>query len=376
MEEVLIIGAGVAGLGCAQRLQVSGIPFRIITKDIGGRIQESQNHQVNYGAYYVTADYTHIKPMIQLGRTITPYAFEFHHLGRDYPLPSISFWKYLPQFLRLRSLLKTFRKHLTQFRLDSTHTEQADLITQNPYLRSLFFQSASDFIRQHKLSALFKDYIEEPLYATSFVAVNEMQAFDLLWLAQPLIVQTNQYSFYPSTISQDIQKAITFDTVTALTKQPHDWLIQLQSGQTHSATYVVCAVPTPVMQQLLHTTDGRRPVNAYMHHVSGQLKPTWNKRRYNVFEVKSNIIAITTESDQTHLVYTRQPYHQLNELFTDHTVIATKEWIPAFNCLGTTMIKQDRGAGLYVAGEHNICTLEDAYITGIYAANQIIAQLT
>lgn len=375
MDTVLIIGAGVAGLGCAQRLQSAGIPFRIITKDIGGRIQESNNHQVNYGAYYVTADYTHIKPLIQLGRTITPYTFQFHHLGRDYPLLNISFWKYLPQFLRLRSLLKTFRGHLTQFRLDSTNVEQADLITQNPYLRSLFFQSASDFIRQHKLSALFKDYIEEPLYATSFVAVNEMQAFDLLWLAQPLIVQTNQYSFYPSTISQDIQKTITFDTVTDLTQQRDHWSVQLQSGQRASAKYLVCALPTPDVQALLHIQEGRLPVQAYMYHVSGKLKPEWNKRRYNVFEVESNLITITTESDRTHLVYTRKPCDQLNKWFEDYTIIFTKHWLPAFNCLGTSMMRQQRGQGLYIAGEHNICTLEDAYITGIYAANQIIAHL-
>jgi hypothetical protein len=47
--------------------------------------------------------------------------------------------------------------------------------------------------------------------------------------------------------------------------------------------------------------------------------------------------------------------------------------MPAFHLLGDVLMECERAPGLYLVGDHNVCTLEDAYITGIYAANRILA---
>ena len=65
--ETIIIGAGVAGLGCARQLAKHKRDFLIITENIGGRISTSDDGRVNYGAYFVLNNYKHILPFIQKG---------------------------------------------------------------------------------------------------------------------------------------------------------------------------------------------------------------------------------------------------------------------------------------------------------------------
>ena len=47
-------------------------------------------------------------------------------------------------------------------------------------------------------------------------------------------------------------------------------------------------------------------------------------------------------------------------------------WNPAFHLDGNALLECEQGPGLYLIGDHNVCTLEDSYITGLYAAQRIL----
>lgn len=372
---VVIIGGGVAGLGCAQTLQAAEIPFKLITKELGGRIIESTSQAVNYGAYYVTADYQHILPLITRGRRISILNFEFHHPGEAYSLLGLRAIRYLPQLLRLRQHLHIFRKHLRQFRQDALDEEQSVLLQRNPYLWKLVNQTATDFVHQHHLTELFRDYIAEALYSTDFISLSEGQAFEMLWLTQPLITATYEYRFDAAVVTQLFQRSIILDEVTALSPTTHGYSISTARHGTETVRHVVLAVPTPVMQTLLHTTEGKGPVTTYMYHLQGTVRPAYAKSRYQVFDDNNLLVIIAAQSDGSYLVYTKAPRNDFSELFLDYQIITKRVWDPAFNVIGPALTKQNRGNNLYVAGEHNICTLEDSYISGVYAARQIIKTL-
>lgn len=375
-NDVVIIGGGVAGLGCARTLQNAGVPFTLITKEIGGRIIESANHAVNYGAYYVTTDYHHVAALVKRGRRISLLNFQFHHSEQAYSMFSLRAIKYLSQWLRLRHQLHIFREHLRQFRRNATTEEQSVLLQQNQYLWKLIHQPATDFVQTHQLTGLFRDYISEALSATDFVSLPELQAFDMLWLTQPLITPTYEYSFDPAKIMAPFHTSILLDEVTTVIKQGDQYAITTVHHGTQTYRFVVVAVATTQMQRLLHTADGKGPVNAYMYHLQGQIKPAYAKLRYNVFDDTNRLVIIAGQSDGTYLVYTRTPFTDFSELFSDYQMITAKVWNPAFNVAGSNLVKQNRGQNLYVAGEHNLCTLEDSYITGVYAAKQIIKNIS
>ena len=58
--------------------------------------------------------------------------------------------------------------------------------------------------------------------------------------------------------------------------------------------------------------------------------------------------------------------------FSSWEVIEHHHWNPAFHLEGDALLECEREPGLYLIGDHNVCDLEDAYITGVYAANRIL----
>ena len=48
-------------------------------------------------------------------------------------------------------------------------------------------------------------------------------------------------------------------------------------------------------------------------------------------------------------------------------------WDPAFHLEGDALLDCEQRPGLYLIGDHNVCDLEDTFITGVYAALRILA---
>jgi hypothetical protein len=78
--------------------------------------------------------------------------------------------------------------------------------------------------------------------------------------------------------------------------------------------------------------------------------------------------------DGTYLVYTREKDEKLLSLVCDnYQVIGMRGWDKAMYVYGQAYVEQKYEEHLYVAGDHNGLGLEPTAISGIYAANQILA---
>ncbi|PIN76553.1 hypothetical protein COV17_01930 [Candidatus Woesearchaeota archaeon CG10_big_fil_rev_8_21_14_0_10_36_11] len=106
--ETVIIGGGIAGLGCARKLHENNKDFLLITKDIGGRILMSKKGNVPYGAYFIGSDYYHVGRFLEKTRKLSVFNLRFHYKNRFYMTASCI--KYPLQVLKLIRILKKFRK--------------------------------------------------------------------------------------------------------------------------------------------------------------------------------------------------------------------------------------------------------------------------
>src|SRR3989338_24652 len=106
--ETIIIGAGVAGIGCARQLSKHNRNFLVITEDMGGRITTSPGGCANYGAYFVLNNYDHILPFVKKGERLHPFFVEFHDKRKHY-YHLIKMCFHPIQTLRLMFLLYKFK---------------------------------------------------------------------------------------------------------------------------------------------------------------------------------------------------------------------------------------------------------------------------
>jgi len=76
--------------------------------------------------------------------------------------------------------------------------------------------------------------------------------------------------------------------------------------------------------------------------------------------------------DGTYLFYYKHKQPQLTNYFVNPKVIAHHYWDLVGTINGHNLIESNRSKNLYLIGDYNVAGLEESYITGIYAANQIV----
>jgi hypothetical protein len=109
-----------------------------------------------------------------------------------------------------------------------------------------------------------------------------------------------------------------------------------------------------------------------MFQVAGVLRDPYRRADLHLFSESDPTLAIARQRGGTVLVSSRQRQPDLDRYFTDWRVVEHKHWNPAFHLGRDAPLECERGPGLYLVGDHNIVGLEDAYLTGLYAARQII----
>ena len=369
--DTAIIGAGIAGLACAHRLADYNKEFIVITKDIGGRLRTSDDGTVNYGAFFVCDDYTHVLKHVTVHSRIRLRDFCFHDDGQQHVLFQPRLLRYSFQFMKILTLLYKFRRVFREFRRRSEIQSQKQVIENNPFLYGLYQQKASDFVTLHHLQSGTDTYLSKGLYSTTFSTIQEMNAFSYLQFLLPLITPIYTFTFEKERLIAPFREKIILGTVTDLKYTNQGYQVRTNT-QKISAKHVVLATDILWSHTFADVKQMNEPVATNMLHVQGSLKKWVKHKRYHLFTPGSDVQAIADLQDGTFLFYFKDKQPNLSLYFDDPVVIAHQFWNPAGTINGHNLIESNRGKNMYLIGDHNVAGLEESYITGLYAANQII----
>ncbi len=374
--ETIIVGAGIAGLACARRLHETGRRFLLISENVGGRIQRSRDDTANLGAYYVRADYTHVNRYVRLGRRIDRLAIHRHGQDGAYTYWNRRLFLYLPQATRFLRHLTAFRRRYNALKQRTVRIGQAEAIRSDRVLLALLQQPAADFVKQHRLNEFAHWYLAPGLHGTTFASLHDITAFTLHLGALPALVPTYEFTPRFDRLTDGFVDAIVADTVTGITMHGAGYQVETKTNGTLTTKRVVIATPPSIATQLVGLGAAKQPVSAHMFQISGSLRAPYHRAAIHLFPESDPTLAISRLEGGTVLFGSRQRHPDLDRYFSDWEVLEHKHWNPAFHLLGKGLVEAEPAPNLYLVGDHNIVGLEDAFLTGLHAANRIIFATT
>jgi glycine/D-amino acid oxidase-like deaminating enzyme len=363
-ESVITIGGGIAGLACARRLHDSGRSSLLITENLGGRIRTSVDGAVNIGAYYVTRDYSHVNGFVDRGRRIKRRLILRGAEDGSFSRSNLPLLLHMPQALRFIQLIRQFRRHYEAFKLECQVTSQAEAIRGDPLLWDLYNEPAPDFIRRNRIEDIARSYLAQYAQGTAFASIERLSTFTMLVGALPTIVPIFEYSSRLDALTAGFEDSLLSDSVTRLARSSDGYVLHTLSGETFTADNVVVATPIDVSARLLGLEQIKAPMDAHMFVLTGSLRHPWSQATHSLFPEVDDTFAIAKQPGG------RTLFASASETWE---VIEHHHWNPAFHLGGSALLECEQGPGLYLIGDHNVCTLEDSYITGVYAAKRILA---
>jgi len=369
--DTIIVGAGISGLACARQLDKSNEDFLIISKDIGGRILTSEDGSANYGAFFVCLDYDNVLKYVTLKSRIRLRDFCFHDNESTYVLFETKIIPYLFQFIKVEKILYKFRKKLRLLRKNSSSISQKKVIESDSFLHRLYMQNATNFVKEHNIQKGIDKYLSKALYSTTFSTISEMNAFSFLQFLIPLVTPIYTFNFEKEKMIKPFKGRIKIGDVNKIQFKDDQYKIKTGDKFFYSKN-IVLATDINWSKSFAGVKKTNKPVNTNMLHITGNAKKNVIRKKYQLFSPPNNVQAIADLEDGTYLFYYKNKRPDLKDFFINPQVIAHKFWDPAGTINGHELIDSNRGNGMYLVGDYNIAGLEEAYITGIYSANQIV----
>ncbi|MEZ6095215.1 MAG: hypothetical protein R3C03_13460 [Pirellulaceae bacterium] len=378
--ETLIVGGGISALSCGRQLHLAGANFSLVTDRIGGRIAGTGNPLWNLGASYVTNDYHQTLRFVgkrERFKRRKIYFWDGTQYSRILDMASVSKW---PQLLRLSGFLLDFRHRLMRLRENSLHSSQIEALSLDETLTRYVSLPANEFIASNNLEAI-NDLVGEPIVrSTAFLSVLDVNTFNYLEALLPIVVPTyvadvrNTVTELTDGWLQRIGIA-TVETIQRL----DDQLFNVEtSRETIRCKNLVMGVPPSVALGIYsewpsEDYSGVSEIAKTALLVRGVRKPEYHPE-HTLFTPANDptTVLFYNQAAIGDVLFTDSESVDISRYYQEFRVIEAVRWNPAIIMAKNQWRPLQPLPNVYAVGDRNMCGLEDSFLTGIHAANQIV----
>jgi glycine/D-amino acid oxidase-like deaminating enzyme len=376
--ETLIVGGGISGLACARTLHDAGRPFLLVTDRLGGRMYHSPDGSMNFGATYINADYRHVSRFVDAGR---PFRL-LRAFGEPEGGPALfAHWRtlrFLRPLVRLVLLLLQLRQALHAFRRASEEEPQCALAPHFPLIDRLRRQPAEELIARLGLGALHEGYFRLAFLATCFTDPRQANALFYLGTLFPIVVPTRvgDFSRTYQRLTRGYADSIISDRVTRLERRTDGrWEASTAAGRAVRAANVVLAAPPHNVAALYPVPQASVAAPATILYARGQRRAAYEGKDFLLLRPEGTGVPLVWKQACADLVFSLRPRPDLDAVYRRTEVLASVTWKTAIVLSGPEWAPLVLEPGLYLAGDHNLCGLEDSFLSGRCAARHVLRSL-
>jgi hypothetical protein len=381
-SETVIVGGGISGLACALQLHKAQRPFTLITDCIGGRLATSDNGHY-LGAVMMNNDYIHVKRHAKKSFSNRPWQSYIWDGSKG--VNSLLRMELL-KIPKLNKVFGEFNRAFRKLRAQAPYTCQKQLMEQDPLLRKLVSQTAVDFVREHQLESLAEKMLGPVSSAVFLCDWKKMSAFHFCIgiSCTGNGVCNGDWSNTIDSLTQGYADQIVNDKVLQISELSGGKGYQVScDSKQYRGRNVVLAVPGASGQALLDSLDASwntnnqsndavEAISCHVFHITGKRRPLYRPKRSLLMGPTDDIKLFFPLPDGVDILYSSLAAPDFSRYYESHQIIAQRFWQPAIQLSKQSWRPLQPCSNFFTIGDHNICGLEDSYLTGLFAANRII----
>jgi len=388
--ETLIIGGGIAGLACARHLKDAGQPFTLVTDTLGGRMQRSAAGDY-LGAAMLNDDHHHMKKYAKKSTIKQPSLFQAY-MSLDGSKPKLALLGASPiGFVKAVKAFAPFLKAMRRVRENQPHICITELVASDPLLNHLQQQSAVDFVREHGIEKI-SDRLLGPaggaIYMSDWRELNALFfCLGATWIGLGSLTGNNlsyyDWSGVVPKLTKGYEDKIVIDTVTSVRSIDDGKAFEVSSGsQSWVAKNLVLALPGAArvaFAEAVGIKENASPatnVPLHVFHIKGKRRDYYKPGCSLMLGMKEKVpmfFVLPSTKGQIDVLYATIPDPVLEDYYESYEVIEEKHWEPVVQLRSGKFQKLQPKSNVFMIGDHNIGGLEESFLTGLFAANKIIA---
>ncbi len=293
---------------------------------------------------------------------------KFHSKKESYNVSFSDLFLNISQSLRVLKIFLKFKWEYRLFRKDCEVMSQKEAISKRKTMNALLEKEAEDFLKENKLHFIHKKYFSQYGNSIGFKNPHRSKLLGGFIGGNLLLSSPKEFIFQKERLVAGFKDTIVKDTITKISKTKKGFTL-VGRNKKYSCKNLIVATPIWVSNKLLSLGLKLNIINVDMVHVKGEVKKGFEKR-FNLFDPQEVVSVIARQSNGSYLVFYEGKL-DLEKYFSRYKVITKKTFRPAFTSV-REFLEARLAENLFLIGDYNISSVEDSYITGIYAANQII----